>query len=43
MKSFEDELLLKCGQYKIDFVKADINLGFEQVLMPYLIKRTKML
>ena len=43
MQDFKQELLLKCGQYKIDFVEADINLGFDQVLMPYLIKRTKML
>lgn len=40
---FKNELKLKCGQYKIDFVEADINLGFDQVLMPYLIKRTKMM
>jgi len=42
MQEFKKQLLLKCSQYKIDFVEADINLGFEQVLMPYLIKRTKM-
>ncbi len=43
MAAYKKELLLKCGQYKIDFVEADINLGFEQVLMPYLVKRTKMM
>lgn len=43
MSDYKRELMLKCGQYKIDFVEADINLGFEQVLMPYLVKRTKML
>lgn len=43
MADYKRELLLKCGQYKIDFVEADINLGFDQVLMPYLVKRTKML
>jgi len=36
------ELKLKCSQYKIDFIEADINKGFEQILLPYLIKRTKM-
>ena len=36
------ELKLKCDQYKIDFIEADINKGFEQILLPYLIKRTKM-
>ncbi|MEZ4979178.1 MAG: DUF58 domain-containing protein [Chitinophagales bacterium] len=43
MQQFEKELKLKCAQYKIDFVEADINLGFNQVLTPYLLKRTKML
>ncbi len=43
MNDYKKQLLLKCGQYKIDFVEADINLGFEQVLLPYLVKRTKML
>lgn len=43
MGNYKKELMLKCGQYKIDFVEADINKGFEHVLMPYLLKRTKML
>lgn len=43
MTHFKNGLKLKCGQYKIDFVEADINLSFDQVLMPYLIKRTKMM
>lgn len=43
MAEYKKELMLRCGQYKIDFVEADINLGFSQVLMPYLVKRTKML
>jgi uncharacterized protein (DUF58 family) len=43
MADFKKELMLKCGQYKIDFVEADINLGFDQVLMPYLLKRTRMM
>ncbi|MGZ4158241.1 MAG: DUF58 domain-containing protein [Bacteroidia bacterium] len=43
MTAYKKELMLKCGQYKIDFVEADINEGFDQVLMPYLIKRTKMM
>jgi uncharacterized protein (DUF58 family) len=43
MSEHKKELMLKCGQYKIDLVEADINLGFSQVLMPYLVKRTKML
>jgi uncharacterized protein (DUF58 family) len=40
---FKKELMLRCAQYRIDFVEADINLGYKQVLMPYLIKREKMM
>jgi uncharacterized protein (DUF58 family) len=43
MAAYKKELMLKCGQNKIEFIEADINLGFDQVLMPYLIKRTKLL
>ena len=43
MVEYKKELMLKCGQYKIDFVEADINKGLENVLMPYLLKRTRML
>jgi uncharacterized protein (DUF58 family) len=40
---FKQNLKLRCGQYRIDFVEADINEGFKQVLLPYLLKRTRML
>ncbi len=43
MQKFEKELKLRCGQFKIDFVEADINLDFRQVLLPFLTKRSKML
>jgi hypothetical protein len=43
MKKFEKELKLRCGQFKIDFVEADINQDFRQVLLPFLTKRGKML
>jgi len=39
---FKKELILRCGQYHIDFVEADIHAGFEQVLLPYLVKRSKL-
>jgi uncharacterized protein (DUF58 family) len=42
MLKFEKELKLKCAQNKIDFVAADINKPFNQILTPYLLKRTKM-
>jgi len=40
--NFHQELKLKCAQYKIDFIEADINKGFEQILLPYLLKRERM-
>ena len=35
-------LKLKCGQYRIDLVEADINAGFEPLLLQFLTKRAKM-
>lgn len=43
MQTYKKELQLRCGQYKIDFVEADIQAGYKQILLPYLIKREKML
>lgn len=43
VQKYKQELKLKCMQYKIDFVEADINEGFQQVLLPYLMKRGKMM
>lgn len=40
--AFKEELVLKCGKYKIDFVEADINEGFDKVLHTYLLKRQLM-
>jgi len=37
-----EKLKLKCAQYKIDFIEADIKGGFKEVLVPYLIKRQKL-
>ncbi len=42
MKEFEQKLRLKCLQYKIDFVTADISEGFKPILQSYLIKRSRM-
>lgn len=42
MAEYQKELKFKCSQYRIDFVEADINNGFDQVLLGYLIKRTKL-
>ncbi|NBG65389.1 DUF58 domain-containing protein [Acidiluteibacter ferrifornacis] len=38
----EKALKLKCAQYGISYVDADINQGFNQILFPYLVKRSKM-
>lgn len=42
MSRFSRELELRCGQYGIDFVEADIKQGFRQILLPYLLKREKL-
>lgn len=42
IKEFYNDLRLKCGQYKIDFVEADISQGFDQILSAFLVKRGKM-
>ena len=42
MDAYRKELMLKCAQYRIDFIEADVNKGYKQVLMPYLMKRGKM-
>jgi uncharacterized protein (DUF58 family) len=42
-KSYYDALRLKCGQFDIDFVPADINTDFGEVLIAYLLKRKKLI
>lgn len=39
---FHKALKLRCNQYKIDFVEADVQSDFNTVLQTYLIKRAKM-
>jgi uncharacterized protein (DUF58 family) len=41
IKEFYLDLKLKCGQYKIDFIEADINQGFDPILSAFLVKRRK--
>ncbi|UYZ63571.1 DUF58 domain-containing protein [Hymenobacter weizhouensis] len=41
MRTYEHELALRCGQYKIDFVPVDIREPFDKVLYAYLVKRGK--
>jgi len=40
--NFYDQLKIKCGQLKIDFVEVDINQDYNVILQNYLIKRSKM-
>jgi uncharacterized protein (DUF58 family) len=42
MNDFKHELKLRCAQYRIDFVEADINEGYRNVLLPYLLKRERL-
>ncbi|MES2617548.1 MAG: DUF58 domain-containing protein [Bacteroidota bacterium] len=43
MHDYKRDLQLKCHQYKIDFVEADVRKDFSQILIPFLVKRQKML
>ena len=40
--AYKEALKMKCLQYKIEFIEADINEGFVPVLQNYLVKRNKM-
>ncbi|MGB6048618.1 MAG: DUF58 domain-containing protein, partial [Flavobacteriales bacterium] len=42
MAAYWHELKLKCGQYRIELVEADINAGFENILLQFLLKRSKL-
>jgi uncharacterized protein (DUF58 family) len=42
IQKYYHDLRLKCGQYKIDFIEADVAQGFDPILTAYLVKRSKM-
>ena len=42
MQEYYHDLKIRCGQAKIDFIEADINQGFHQILRSYLVKRASM-
>jgi uncharacterized protein (DUF58 family) len=42
VKKYYHDLKLKCGQYRIDFIEADVAQGFTPILSAYLVKRGKM-
>lgn len=43
VENFKQNLKLKTGQYKIDFVEADIREGYEKILLSYMAKRNRMI
>ncbi|MBK7690306.1 MAG: DUF58 domain-containing protein [Bacteroidetes bacterium] len=43
MSQFRSELTLKCNQYGIDIIDADVQQGYDKILHAYLIKRNKMM
>lgn len=42
IEKYYHDLKIKCGDFKIDFIEADINQDYEKILTSYLIKRAKM-
>ena len=42
MNKYMEELKMKCLQFKVDYIEADINEGFHPILQTYLVKRNKM-
>lgn len=41
VKDYFKNLKIKCGQYRIKYVEADINAGFNSILTTYMIERQK--
>jgi len=42
IRRFHQALKMRCNQYKIDFIEADVRSDFNLILQTYLIKRAKM-
>jgi uncharacterized protein (DUF58 family) len=42
LNEHQQQLELKCAQYKIEFIEANVGNDFSQVLLPFLVKRNKM-
>jgi uncharacterized protein (DUF58 family) len=41
-QAYKHDLKLKCAQYKIDLVEAQVSTDFSQILLPFLVKRSKL-
>lgn len=42
VQNYFNEIKLRCANYRIDFMPVDINEGYDQILLQYLLKRQKM-
>ena len=42
LEQFRHQLILRCAQYKIDLVEAEVGNDFSQILIPFLAKRSKL-
>jgi uncharacterized protein (DUF58 family) len=42
INEIRNRLIEKCVQFQIDYIEADINKEFSQVLLPYLVKRSRL-
>jgi uncharacterized protein (DUF58 family) len=43
VNEYKHTLKLKCAQYKIDLIEAEVSTDFSQILLPFLVKRNKLL
>ena len=42
VEAFRNEIKTRCAQYKIDLVEAEVSIDFNQILLPFLVKRSKL-
>lgn len=42
LNEFKHRMKLKCAQYKIDLIEAEVGSDFSQILMPFMVKRSKL-
>lgn len=42
IQKYFNEIKMRCANYRIDFMPADISKGYNQILLEYLLKRQKM-
>jgi uncharacterized protein (DUF58 family) len=42
VEAYKRTLKLKCAQYKIELVEAEVSTDFSQILLPFLVKRSKL-